>query len=567
MPLVRRLLLLLLPIALACEVNEARTIGAGALCDPDEPQRCEGPDATCLDLGGGVGICTHACITDADCPASLTCRVQQGGTSARCEPGFRCADDTECPTGHRCDVAAGTCYIPVRRGRCAPCNADAQCGGDGVCFRSPATGERFCAEPCAAGAAACGAGLVAEWSSGRCLCVPASGTCEGGRPLCAPCTGDAQCGDGNDLCVKNFLSGERVCGLSCNPACTGGDCVSACPDGFRCSDLSGEGNGPFQCVPDAGSCAGWCSDDRSCPPGYLCDRNSCVPAVDGRACAPCADDDGCALPGTVIPSRCVANQASGESFCAPICADRDECVALAGPGFDCLPVGGQTLCIPAGGTCGGGVGWIGDPCGARGAAGCLSGVCLRDGDDGLCSARCDDDADCGGSWRCCARVDEGERVAWDCSVPPGPSGGVCAPAGGLFGDSCEAGRPPCQDGICLDIGTAQLCTATCTGPADCDARSGAPGSFVCSEARHEGGGPDDFIRVCFPAGGGAVGSDCTFGPAACSEQLCIRKQSGNVCTRRCDTSADCPATWSCGWTVTVDGLEREVCLPPTVASG
>src|SRR5690606_21374604 len=146
----------------------------------------------------------------------------------------------------------GTCFIPVSRSLCAPCNADAQCSSGGACFRSPATGERFCADACSGGDEPCANGFVGDFSTGACLCVPASGTCEGGRPLCAPCSGDSQCGDGNDLCVENFLSRERFCGVSCNPACTGAGCISACPDNFRCTDLSGTGGGPFQCVPDQG---------------------------------------------------------------------------------------------------------------------------------------------------------------------------------------------------------------------------------------------------------------------------------------------------------------------------
>lgn len=560
MPL-RALLLLVLPLLAACEVRGPGTLAPGAPCDPDAPLRCEGPGASCLRLDADAGICTHACVSDAACPAGLTCQLEADGTTARCAPGFRCATDTECPGGHRCDAASGTCFIPVWRGLCSPCDADAQCRDEGGrCLEAQGTGERFCSRACDPAAAApdryvCRS-IDASW-----LLVPESGTCEAGRALCAPCSGDAQCGDGADLCVENLLSGERSCGRACNPHC-GGDpnCASECPpDRFRCADLGGDGSGPFQCVPRDG-CDGWCEDDRACRIGESCNRNVCVPATDGRACAPCADDDDCSIGG----SRCVVG-VGGARFCAPDCGPGGTCSL----GFVCADVANDRLCVPAAGDCTSGAGRLGESCGGAGAAGCLSGVCLQAGAIGLCSARCDHSADCGdASYACCAvtRAADGTK-SWDCAAAPGPEGGVCAPRGGLFGDACDAGRPPCQDGHCLDLGASRLCTASCDSDGDCDIASGDPGGFVCRTARtvEQGDAPADAVRICFPAGGGAIGSDCTFGAAACADQLCLKKASGNVCTHACRGGADCPAGWSCGETTTVDGRRLSLCLPPSVA--
>jgi len=557
----RVLPLFCLPLLLACEVRGADTLAPGAPCDPAGPNRCEGPDAGCLALDDDAGVCTRACRLDAECPAAMTCQLEPGGASARCAPGFRCATATDCPAGHQCDAAAGTCFIPVHRGLCSPCAADAQCPAGGRCVEALATGERYCSAPCDDGA--CPDGYACETYRGSAQCLPLRRTCEAGRPLCAPCTGDPQCGDGNDLCVENFLSRERFCGVSCNPSCDADPaCTSVCPENFRCADLAGDGSGPFQCVPTTGSCEGWCAGDEACAIGQTCDREDhlCVPATDGRPCAPCADDDDCGASG----SRCVAG-GEGAAFCAPPC---DDCPL----GFVCVGVGegedADSVCVPASGSCTSGEGRLGASCGGEGAAGCLSGVCLQAGVVEMCSGRCIADADCGDAgFRCCAVVPRADGTkTWDCGADRGGESGVCAPLGGTFGEPCDAGRPPCQDGHCLDLGASRLCTASCDKDDDCDFPPYPRGSFACRTARDvvQGGVPAGPVRVCFPTGGGETGSDCTFGPAACAERLCIKKASGNVCTHPCGTSSDCPAGWSCGETATVDGQRPRVCLPPTV---
>ena len=55
-----------------------------------------------------------------------------------------------------------------------------------------------------------------------------------------------------------------------------------------------------------------------------------------------------------------------------------------------------------------------------------------------------------------------------------------------------------------------------------------------------------------------------FGPAACKSHVCLKKDSGNVCTATCKVSTDCPGTWSCTDVAQVGGGTISVCVPPGV---
>ncbi|HEY0839063.1 MAG TPA: hypothetical protein VGD74_02645 [Vulgatibacter sp.] len=552
---------------------------AGEPCDPAAPDVCHA-GSFCLRLEVG-GICTVACADDLDCPSGLTCQADGRLEALVCKPGLRCTSDAACPSGHRCDTGRGSCFIPVQRGLCAPCTNDAQCPEGGLCFRARGSGERFCTSPCVDG---CPDGYQCRTLPGKeriRQCVPEAETCYAGRPLCSPCRGDAECADGTSRCIENLLTGERFCGKSCRTGCkwieglsewrdevTGEPCRSGCPRNFTCTEIASHAGSDFQCVPNAATCGGFCdaSDPRGemsqCGPGRSCDREAhvCRPADDGRACSPCTDDDRCNVGGQA-GALCLANVHSGETFCAPACRDRADCAARWGAGFDCMEVEGERVCVPLQATCIPGVGGLGAACSLPAA--CLSGICLRYGSIGLCSAPCAADAECGDSrYRCCAVVPGEGGGTIDCEAPVDGGAGVCAPNGGGFGDDCDPGQPPCQDGYCLDIGTARLCTSACDDDRACDEASRTSGGFTCRQARavDPQGDAADPVNVCFPAGGGELGADCTFGPAACAHRLCIKKESGNVCTKPCE-GADCPAGWTCADARTVDGRTARICLP------
>lgn len=558
----------------ACGGGSAQKLGLiGADCVVGRDASCA--SSKCLALDSSTAYCTQACQAAADCPAGFLCApAPAGGTVCQAlGAGGVCAVDDDCPAGLKCDARGSHCYIPVTRSACGPCSSDLQCGS-GSCH-AESTGERFCASKCS-GAADCGSGY--SCAAGLCLPAPVGGqtvgSCRGARPLCAPCAGDLECGGPGDLCVRNLQSQETFCAVRCSAS-------TECAHGFSCVDLSGAGAGPSQCVPDSGTCAGYCdaapgdaaAAQRECGLGSTCDFGSraCLRNTDGSLCAACQTDDDCAK--TATPnSRCVSNRTPGspylgERFCGADCgstpgctgagctADQTKCAPF-GSQFTCAAIGTGGIppfqCVPARGSCTAGFARLGDSCEKSGPADCLSAVCAQFGTEKRCSASCSKDADCGDAhWRCCAGVGSDK---YDCTQTPAAGTGICAPSGGSFGEDCAPGSPPCQEGLCLDLGTAQLCTR------GCDVTHACPSGFSCQSGTLEQAG--SAVKVCFPDGGGGVGSACTFGPAACQSHLCLKKDSGNVCTKGCTVDADCPDKWVCAAEKEPDGTDLNVCLPP-----
>jgi hypothetical protein len=556
----------------ACGSGSAKKLGLiGADCSVGRDSACA--SGSCLALDSNTAYCTQACQAPRDCPAGFLCAQAPGGGTA-CQAlgaGGICAVDDDCPAGLKCDPKGAHCYIPVERSACGPCTSDLQCG-TGSCHTEK-SGERFCVSTCAAG---CAAGFSCKAAEGGQRCLPDSGSCRGGRPLCAPCAGDLECGGPGDLCVRNLQTQETFCAVHCAAS-------TDCAKGFSCVDLSGTGKGPSECVPDSGTCTGYCdaaagdtaAAQRECGLGSTCDiaNHACQRNADGSLCAACQTDDNCASSANPN-SRCVSNRTPGspylgERFCGSDCGSTPGCTGAGctanqtkcGSQFTCAGIGsggtGPFQCVPTRGSCTAGFARLGDACDKRGPADCLTAICAQFGTEKRCSVSCTADADCGDShWRCCAGVGSDK---YDCTHPPAaPGTGICAPAGGSFGDDCAPGSPPCQEGLCLNLGTAQLCTR------GCDVTTACPGGFSCQSGTLSlsDGTLGSAVKVCFPDGGGGVGSSCVFGPAACQSHLCLKKDSGNVCTKACTVDADCPDKWVCAQERMPDGTAINVCLPP-----
>jgi hypothetical protein len=562
---------------LACRGGNKPLGLLGADCARDRDAACS--SGQCLALDSSTAYCTQSCQSGTDCPQGFLCAQAASVSGKVCQSvgaGGVCGVDDDCPAGLKCDAAAARCYIPVSRGSCGPCTSDKQCGAGGSCHAELPGSERFCAPACGSGGA-CAAGYKCLSADGGQRCLPVSsagtaGSCRGGRPLCAPCAGDLECGKPGDLCVRNLQSQETFCAVACAQ-------TSDCPHGFSCSDLSGKGLGPSQCVPDSATCSGYCDStdpatvQRECGLGSVCDlpNRACKRATDGSLCAACANDDDCTKASP--SSRCVVNRTPGspnlgEQFCGSDCSlngctgagcqpDPRKC----GSQFACTGIGPGGVwpyqCVPIRGSCRSGFGRLGDSCDKSGAGDCVSAICAQLGTERRCSAACSSDASCGDArWRCCAAVGADK---YDCTKGPAAgASGVCAPVGGSFGDDCAAGSPPCQEGLCLDLGTAQLCTRGCDSAHPCAA------GFSCQPGtlKQADGTLGTAVNVCFPDGGGGVGSACAFGPAACKTHLCLKKDSGNVCTLRCTTNTECPASWTCAEEAMPDGTKATVCLPP-----
>jgi len=560
-------------MASACGGGSARSPGTiGSDCAVGHDSACA--SNKCLVIDTSTAYCTQLCQAATDCPSGFLCAPAASGGSVCQQLGFGgvCNTDDDCPAGLKCDTGGEHCYIPVTRPLCGPCTSDLQCGG-GACH-AESTGEQFCATRCP-GSGGCAAGFAC--TNG--LCLPSTGSCRGGRPLCAPCAGDLECGGPGDLCVRNLQSQETFCGTHCSAD-------TDCPKNFACVDLSGTGAGPSQCVPDSGTCAGYCdapaSDpaavQRECGLGSTCDatNRACVRITDGSLCAACDTDDDCTKKDA--NSRCVSNRTVGspfigERFCGTDCstaicstsasdpgckADQTKCT---GPQYTCAGIGSSGgwpfQCAPTRGSCVAGFGKLGDSCEKGGPDDCLTAICGQFGLEQRCSAACTADADCGDAhWHCCA---SSGADAYDCTRSgSAASPGICAPVGGSFGDDCSPGSPPCQEGLCLDLGTDQVCTRGCSSDGDCSA------GFTCQTGTLQlaDGTLGSSVKVCFPSGGGGIGSACAFGPAACQSHLCLKKDSGNVCTGKCEVTADCPDKWTCAEEGMPDGTQVNVCLPP-----
>lgn len=569
---IRNALLLSLATALlACSGAEKPLLALGAECGGRDDNCASG---MCLSIDSGSSVCASTCTATADCPARFVCGFVPAIANGKlCLPvglGGLCSIDADCPAGHKCDAAETRCYIPVSRDLCSPCTSSLQCPDGGSCHTVESTGESYCTTGCNGND--CPVGFLCKdvgAAAGK-QCVPANDpmTCHAGRGLCDPCRADEECGGAGDRCVRNVASGEQFCGKACKVA-------ADCPSGFNCLDLSGVGRGPLQCVPNAQTCAGYCESDepatvrRQCGLGASCDTRTrrCEPATDGRLCAACNDDDGCnSADGS---TRCIVNNCPdcpfrGQKFCATSCAgagggrDDSKCPV----GFFCagLGAGGDSApwhCVPTSGSCKAGAGALGDDCTGLGGAQCASGICLGFGSQDLCSLACSNDNDCGdGRYKCCALSADGKL--YDCSASPSGRG-VCSPRGGGFGADCSPGQPACFSGPCLDLGTARLCTASCASTA-------CPQGFSCRDGRQpKGDGTFEQVRVCFPDGGGTLGADCSFGPAACQSGFCLKKVSGNLCTQPCTADVDCGDGFVCQTSTAIDGSATGVsgrfCVP------
>lgn len=148
--------------------------------------------------------------------------------------------------------------------------------------------------------------------------------------------------------------------------------------------------------------------------------------------------------------------------------------------LDCDDIRGACAIYPSGGdlpsTCGGGTmmpptgtGATGSPCTAP--TECTSGLCVSDGTNQFCSARCTDDCGCPVGYHCFATTTAGVSVCAaggnTCSTGR-DSGTTMMPTGHDFGEPCSASTE-CRSNLCAHASgaTTGFCTRACADDATC----------------------------------------------------------------------------------------------------
>lgn len=100
--------------------------------------------------------------------------------------------------------------------------------------------------------------------------TPADVVTDTGTPptggLCASCQDQSQCGDANDYCLRNNVTGESFCGQDCN---------SGCPANFQCVMLDPMAQ-ISQCVPVAQTCVEPVVCSPTCTNTMVCVNGQCV---------------------------------------------------------------------------------------------------------------------------------------------------------------------------------------------------------------------------------------------------------------------------------------------------
>ena len=131
-------------------------------------------------------------------------------------------------------------------------------------------------------------------------------------------------------------------------------------------------------------------------------------------------------------------------------------------------------------------------------------------------------------------------------------GPQCAPGEGCFLDPCDE-NSDCQSGWCVQHLGESVCSQNC--------QDECPPGWGCQQVA--GAVPDvvyicvsDYANLCRPC---ATSTDCTSTGGA--EDACLDYgPDGDFCGGPCSEDADCPWGFSCGTTVTVDGVSTLQCV-------
>ncbi len=211
--------------------------------------------AECITINGGNAFChkpTHpvgmglSCYMGQTCGKGLSCLGDDGSTRAVCT--HACASGLDCPASMECAIdgsdATGNSHVCRPRRFCSPCVTDEQCGGGQVCS-DMGLGVRFCTKTCDVGSYECPRYADCTEVEGRNVCTHRSGTCIGDGTLCQPCADDL-CSSSDFQCLTFRQSGETFC----TPTCTAS---ADCGSGYKCTQVSATEK---RCVPTTNHCVG-----------------------------------------------------------------------------------------------------------------------------------------------------------------------------------------------------------------------------------------------------------------------------------------------------------------------
>lgn len=350
------------------------------------------------------------------------------------------------------------------------------------------------------------------------------------------------------LLLGVLLSGGCSLYLDFDPEGLACDAQGRCRAGYVC-------NGENECMAE-GHPSTLCKPE--CGPLSVCERASCRPICDGRACeagSSCVDGacvrnpreltigSPCQLPSdcTRAGTTCLLPYGGGAGVCTRVCDSDAECSDGRAPKCVNFPNarGGRKLCA--------------DPS----------------------FLPCVNEAACNESGLSCGTFALDADVGGDALLEPIAA---CRPRiekGAAIGAVCSA-ELPCANGLCVPINNAgeRRCTAPCRDNADCDAVLGKPteagaSSHACADVVLSPGVGESLPRLraalCSPNGVSAS-TPCAPGNSCHADApYCVPVPgpgSSTVCMTACtDNAVACPITSSPNCIPQADPTRPDVCSP------
>jgi hypothetical protein len=296
---------------------------------------CDTAKSACVPLTNLGAACdaTHPCTAGLSCTDGVCCGKASCGSGASCAvagkegacfilPGYACAADGQCGSGHCVD---GVCCPVACDGQCEACDV---AGSVGAC--TPVKGKPHGARSACASdpAHACA----------QAVCDGTSRTTCGGKVASEVVCRAAACANGSAT-VRATCDGAGACP----------DAITTSCDGYRCND-------------DGLTCLALCGKDADCVDGYACVAGKCT-----KRTASCASDGASVIgaDGThqdCAPFRCQAGA------CLWQCATSDDCAA----GLTCDVASKQCVAAPTQGS--GGCAVRDDGGGGSGGGGAMGAV-------------------------------------------------------------------------------------------------------------------------------------------------------------------------------------------------